>query len=450
MNIYFVNRHSKFKGPFDIIDSNRQHIIKVGDVCLRDTYEGVAFYVVYNSSNTWNACKLVGIGKNETLSETGNTLLFSFDGLSKRKGDIKLIEQLTLCFRERVIDDFLTNAVEILEYKKDLWDGSLFPQFFASSQELVDRDEKKKDDVSAEANDYPTFFAQYLDNDLLELLITCLNKGKDLKEAYLLLREKHPVMFRKALMRFLIENPSSTIYDKPTGTFVQEVTVKEVELPKAHSQFYKELESDDNIDDESLETNERINSFLIEIGREELLSIEEEIELTQKVRKGDINARNRLVSANLRFAVSIAKQYLHKGLEFEDLLHEGFLGLIKAAERFDETRGFKFISYAAWWIRRYLTDAITRKSSLIKFPMNVQILHRRIWDYKIRYERQNGYMPPINDIEVEDKDILERIPYLDNLPQNLKNICIPYENIDTFEDNHNDICDYDENEYTKQ
>ena len=75
MNIDFVNRHSKLKGPFDIIDSNRQHIIKVGDICLRDTVDGVSFYVVYNSTNMWNACKMVGIGRNDTLSETGNTLL---------------------------------------------------------------------------------------------------------------------------------------------------------------------------------------------------------------------------------------------------------------------------------------------------------------------------------------------------------------------------------------
>ena len=86
MNIYFVNRYSKLKGPFDIIDSNRQHLIKVGDICLRDTIEGVAFYVVFNSNNMWNACKLVGVGRNETLPDIGNTLLFSFDGLSRRRG----------------------------------------------------------------------------------------------------------------------------------------------------------------------------------------------------------------------------------------------------------------------------------------------------------------------------------------------------------------------------
>lgn len=199
-------------------------------------------------------------------------------------------------------------------------------------------------------------------------------------------------------------------------------------------------------DDESLKTNERIDNYLIEIGRQELVSVEEEIELAQKTRKGEIDARNKLVSANMRFVVGLARQYLHKGIEFEDLLHEGFWGLIKAAERFDETRGFKFISYAMWWIRRYLTYAIENDSSLIRIPLNMQILHRRIWDFKKRYEQQNGFMPSISEIEIEDEDNLERLSFLDGLPNNLKNTCIPCEDLDSFEDDHNDIWDYENNE----
>lgn len=218
MNVYFVNRYCKFKGPFDIIDSNRQHFIKVGDICLRDTVEGVDFYVVSDLTNVWKACKLVGVGKNENLSETGNTLLFSFDGLSKRKGDIKLIERLALCFREKVIDDFFRNAVEILQYRKDFWDASLFLQFFASSQELVERDVKETTAIISNKISYPTVFAQYLSDELRQLLTTCLNEGNDLKGAYSILREKYPEMFRKALMQFLKENPSCNIFDKPVDT----------------------------------------------------------------------------------------------------------------------------------------------------------------------------------------------------------------------------------------
>ena len=449
MNIYFVNRYSKLKGPFDIIDSNRQHIIKVGDICLRDTVDGIAFYVVYNSSNSWNSCKVVGFGENGTLPDIGNTLLFSFDGLSRRKGDIALIKQIRMCFREKVIDDFFCNAVDILEYKKDFWEGSLFPQFFSPSQELVDRDKQKKSDVSTETSHYPSIFAQYLSKELLELLIASLNDGNELKEAYQILRKEHPEFFRKALMQFLKENPSGTIFDKPADPYVPTVIVKEVETPKAISRDNRLLVISERIDDEPLVINKQIENLLIEIGREVLLSAEEEVELAQKIRKGEIDARNKLVRANMRFAIGLAKQHLHNGLDFEDLIQEGFLGLIKAAERFDETRGFAFIHYAPWWIRRYLTDAIVRNSSLIQFPLSVRILHRRIWDFKVRYEHKNGFLPPITEIEIAGEDDLDRISFLDSLPKNLMDTCIQCQDLDVFEDDHNDIWDYENNEYNK-
>ncbi len=447
MNVYFVNRYSKLKGPFDIIDSNRQHIIKVGDICLRDTNEGITFLVVYSSVNTWNACKLVGIGEHDTLSDIGNTLLFSFDGLRKRRGDIKLIKQILLCYREKVIDDFFNNAVDILEYKKDFWDGSLFPQFFASTQEIIEREERKKTDVSIDTNFCPSYFAQYLTKDLQKLLITSLDEGNDLKEAYLILRKKHPELFRKALMRFLIEHPNGNIYDKPADVYVP--TVREVEKPKKITRDEIILESDERIDEEFSETNKRIELFLSEIGRQELLSVEDEIELAAKIRKGEIDARNKLVSANLRIVIGLAKQYLYKGLDFEDLLQEGFLGLIKATELFDETRGIAFAHYAPWWIKRYLTDAVINNSSLIRFPFNVQILHKRVWDSKLRYERENGYLPPITEIDVPGEEDLERISFLNSLPNPLRNTCIPFEDLDVIEDAHNDIWDYEDNEYYK-
>lgn len=451
MNIYFVSRYSKLKGPFDIIDSNRQHIIKIGDICLRDTTEGVVFYVAYNSSNSWNSCKMVGIGDNDVLSDIGNTLLFSFDGLSRRKGDIALIKQIRLCFREKVIDDFFCNAVDILDYKKDFWDGSLFPQFFASTQELIDRNSLKKSDVSAKTNRYPSIFAQYLSKKLQEILIDSLIDGKELKEAYLIIREKHPDMFRKALMQFLAENPSGTIYDKPAESIEPVVTNMEDEEDEN-----SEDEEDENVtsyDDkpikfkeieyEPLRFSERNERFIIDIGRYPMLSCDEEIDLAQKVRKGDIDARNKLVCANLRFVVSLAKQYLHKGLEFEDLLHEGFLGLIKAANRFDETRGFRFISYAIWWIRNFIGSAIARNSSLIGYPLSIRILHCKIWDLKNKYEQENGFIPSIADLEIYSDDFLERNSFLDNLPSSLRNTCVPSEDLDVFENSHNNILDYE-------
>ena len=119
--------------------------------------------------------------------------------------------------------------------------------------------------------------------------------------------------------------------------------------------------------------SEALDKYLVEIGRAPMISIEEEIELAQQIRKGGRvgeRAKNKLVEANLRFVVSVAKQYQHQGLTLTDLIDEGNIGLIKAAERFDETRGFKFISYAVWWIRQSILQAIAEQSRIVRLPLN--------------------------------------------------------------------------------
>ncbi len=113
---------------------------------------------------------------------------------------------------------------------------------------------------------------------------------------------------------------------------------------------------------------EAFEKYLQEIGRENLITVEEEVELTQRIRKGDRAALDKLVLANLRFVVSVAKQYQNQGLTLPDLISEGNIGLIKAAEKFDETRGFKFISYAVWWIRQTILQALPEQSRLVRLP----------------------------------------------------------------------------------
>ena len=132
-----------------------------------------------------------------------------------------------------------------------------------------------------------------------------------------------------------------------------------------------------------------LDKYLQEIGREELLSVDEEVELAQRIRKGDRKALERLTKANLRFVVSVAKQYQNQGLSLPDLINEGNLGLIRAAEKFDETRGFKFISYAVWWIRQSILQAIAEQSRIVRLPLNQVGSVNKINKVQNQFEQEN-------------------------------------------------------------
>ena len=141
-----------------------------------------------------------------------------------------------------------------------------------------------------------------------------------------------------------------------------------------------------------------LEKYLQEIGKEEMLTAEEEVELAQRIRNGDQKALERLTRANLRFVVSVAKQYQNQGITLSDLINEGNLGLLKAAERFDETRGFKFISYAVWWIRQSILQAISEQSRIVRLPLNqvgsVNKINREI----NKFEQANERRPSVDEI----------------------------------------------------
>ena len=149
-----------------------------------------------------------------------------------------------------------------------------------------------------------------------------------------------------------------------------------------------------------------LDKYLQEIGHEEMISIEEEVELAQRIRKGDRKALERLTKANLRFVVSVAKQYQNQGLSLPDLINEGNFGLIKAAEKFDETRGFKFISYAVWWIRQSILQAIAEQSRIIRLPLNQVSSVNKINKVLNKFEQENERRPSIDEI-AQDTDIPE-------------------------------------------
>ena len=136
-----------------------------------------------------------------------------------------------------------------------------------------------------------------------------------------------------------------------------------------------------------------LDKYLQEIGREELVSPEEEVELAQRIRKGDQEALEKLTRANLRFVVSVAKQYQNQGLSLPDLINEGNLGLIKAAEKFDETRGFKFISYAVWWIRQSILQALAEQSRIVRLPLNQVGSLNKINKALSKFEQENERQP---------------------------------------------------------
>ena len=165
-----------------------------------------------------------------------------------------------------------------------------------------------------------------------------------------------------------------------------------------------------------------LDKYLQEIGHEDLLTVDEEVELAQRIRKGDRKALEKLTKANLRFVVSVAKQYQNQGLSLPDLINEGNLGLIKAAEKFDETRGFKFISYAVWWIRQSILQAIAEQGRIVRLPLNQVSSVNKINRVLNKFEQENERRPSVD--EIADKVELPEDKIIDAMKVNGRHISV--------------------------
>lgn len=156
-----------------------------------------------------------------------------------------------------------------------------------------------------------------------------------------------------------------------------------------------------------------LDKYLHEIGKVDLLTSEEEVNFARKLKEGDEEALNKLVKANLRFVVSVAKQYQNQGLSLPDLINEGNLGLIKAAQRFDETRGFKFISYAVWWIRQAILQALAEQARIVKLPLNkigsINKVNKAFAELEQRFEREPSVAELVEVLELATDDVKEAL-----------------------------------------
>ena len=144
-----------------------------------------------------------------------------------------------------------------------------------------------------------------------------------------------------------------------------------------------------------------LNIFFKEVSKLPMIDINKEIELSQKIKEGDMNAANELVKANLRFVISVAKQYQNKGLPLVDLIQEGCLGMIEAAKRYDESRGYRFISYAVWWIRQSIIHAISDQCRTVRVPMSQVVNMNKINKASDKFEQEHGRKPSAEELESE-------------------------------------------------
>lgn len=214
MTIYFVNKYSKIRSPFEIVDSSNMQIINIGDICIRDIGGILQFLVVKNEKNDWSSCICVYKSNYECIDIEANSLLFAFDNLRKRKGNVILLNKISNVFKKTLVYNFIINAVEILTYKKDQWNVDFLIPIYSSTDTEPLLEENKDNLLNLEQNEGNVLFYSYL-SDGMKLRFNTLQSARySLKEIYQFLRQENEGEFNKAIFKFLHENPKSTIYNR--------------------------------------------------------------------------------------------------------------------------------------------------------------------------------------------------------------------------------------------
>lgn len=470
MNIYFINRNSSWKGPFDVKDAKNNKILTLGDICIHDTKDGLVLLYVDCNVNTWNSCKIIGRGINDEFTQTGNTLLFSHNGISRRRGNIGLLKTLKSSFHHKYIDSFFTNAIEILEYKRDFWDFGIFQQLYklisgsnchVTCCQGID---KKQENYQR----YPSLFASYFDETIVKEFFQSLDKGKTLRDAYNEIRNANPILFRNKFQSFFHDHPKKNIY-APFNTSEEPGKIHEknddTDLPDYIDWCLTPLSYIGNnlhvisgksspfivnkLNDDICPCDLDMFRWYIDIIKTYPSYSDDALNyFFSQYNKGDKKSYDLIVKSSLAYVVSIAQSFCDDNTLLMDLIQEGNIGLIKAIERFDHLKSLSFSEYAKSWILQSISNSMTYLPYMIKLPLNQLNLYRNISRFKKRFEQENEYPPSVNDIEVAD-DSFDRIAFLYRLPDNLKDLVSLSKDLDSFVSERNLVDVYDDRDYNK-
>ena len=472
MNIYFVNKRSKWRRPIDVKDTNKISIITVGDICIHDTNDGLIMYYINSIENFWNSCIIIDRGNNDKFYQQGNALLFSHNGVSKRRGNIKLLKDFIGCFHRKCVDSFFKNAIDILEYKRDFWDFGIFQNLYDFSSNCTHKTTPNQEKIFLKKTNksLPSIFTSYFDDELVNEIISSFENGNKLHDIYTDIKERNPIEFRKAFKIFFQQNPDRSIYDKFDDT-TECYSISENKNNSDstnNTEWYLTTlsfvdESCNNIakiDEIRKGNNDENNSNIFEkyintIDKYHIYNDEEINCLFKQYRNGNKKAHDLIVKSNLKFVAAIAKKYCRNNSMLMDMIQEGNIGLLKAIEHYDYLRISNFTRYAKYWITCIIKTNANFLKQGIRIPNNVCNQHYKIHKLRRDFIQKHNYHPSIYDImsEYENTYGLEydynNANFILQLPENLNDLIV-IDDPDTYSMEYSNIDTYIEADYRRK